>query len=123
MSPRTTELRNARLVGREGLFDVRVEAGVISALSPSQDAAPSSGVEVLDLEGQQWVGPGLRDAHVHFSTWSLTLGRLDLSTARSAKDVAVAVLERSKGAFESPAQPLVGRDFRVVSTSQLLRRQ
>ncbi|KAL8279430.1 hypothetical protein RQP46_008242 [Phenoliferia psychrophenolica] len=115
MSPRSVELQNVHLVGRDGLFDIHITSGVVSAVSASR-ATPLSvarGTEVLDLEGKQWIGPGLRDAHVHFSTWSLTLGRLDLSAARSAKDVAQAVREHSKGGVENARQPLIGLNFRV----------
>ncbi|KAK4705606.1 hypothetical protein P7C70_g594, partial [Phenoliferia sp. Uapishka_3] len=121
MSPRVVELLHARLVGQDGLFTVRTSDGVISSIqhssSPASPYVPTSSypteIETWDLEGKHWVGPGLRDAHTHFSTWSLTLTRLDLSAARSATDVAQSVLRRSKEPFESPSQVLVGRDFRV----------
>ncbi len=74
-------LRNLRLGGR--VLDLRIEAGVITEIG----AALGDGD---DFDGR-WVSPGLWDNHVHFTQWTLTSQRIDLSAATSAEEAAALV--------------------------------
>jgi predicted amidohydrolase YtcJ len=53
--------------------------------------------ERVDLDGR-CVVPGFTDAHVHFLEWSLSLGRLDLSSTRSHATVLTAAANATAGA-------------------------
>ena len=48
---------------RAGIYDIRIEDGLIKAIAPDLDAAPSE--ETLDARGLT-IAPGLIDTHVHF---------------------------------------------------------
>ncbi|KAM0749855.1 hypothetical protein T439DRAFT_381413 [Meredithblackwellia eburnea MCA 4105] len=117
-------IKNVNLVGLDGVYDLVISKGCIAAISRTTggdlatSSSPTSNLpegeqEVVDGKGKVWVGPGLRDAHTHFSTWALTQTRLDLSSATSAKETGEMVLARYKEPSEDPSAVLVGRDFRV----------
>lgn len=112
MSPPPIRFLRARLVGRPGLFTIDVGGGRISTITsnPATDGAPG---ETVDLRGEHWIGPGLSDAHVHFSTWALAESRLDLSQARSAEQTREIVRKRAE--VGGTGEVIVGANFRVVS--------
>jgi predicted amidohydrolase YtcJ len=89
-------LGNARL--GSATVDLRIEDGVIAEVG-------SIGGGDVDLGGR-WVSPGLWDHHVHFTQWTLTSQRIDLSAAASARQAAeiMAAAPRS--------ELLVGAGFR-----------
>jgi predicted amidohydrolase YtcJ len=74
-------------------------AGRIAALPITRDGRVARGVEAwegdasqvsnerIDLDGRT-ILPGLADAHVHFRTWAIERARVDLSGARSVREVA-----------------------------------
>lgn len=80
--------------------DVRVENGIIAELGEGLGAPD------VDLAGR-WLIPGLWDHHVHFTQWTLTSQRIDLSSAASAAEAA----ELLRGADES-AGIVIGANFR-----------
>ncbi len=104
-------LRNARFGGK--LHDVSIENGVIAAITTAGEL-PGPADEV-DVAGR-WLLPGLWDNHVHYSQWSLSAQRLDLSAASSAAEAARAVGAALRGlpdqAAEADALPFVGVGFR-----------
>ena len=77
-------LRNARRYGGGAPIDILLSEGRIAAISPAGRGVTEG--EQLDLEGR-YVGPGLWDAHVHFSQWVVQRRRVDLARTRSAADV------------------------------------
>lgn len=78
-------MRGARLVGREGVWDVRISRGVIRDIDAHIRA--EHGEETLDLAGR-WLIPGLWDAHVHLMQWAQVARRFDVSPAASAAEAA-----------------------------------
>ncbi len=78
--PRVTLRPGAPLVGVRVVGDRVTEIG---------ELRPAPGEEVLDAPGS--LLPGFVDAHVHLGLWSRTLGRVDLSGARSAVEAAALV--------------------------------
>lgn len=92
-------IRNARLAGRTGAderrVDVQIAGGQIVALTPHGSNSSGGGVsgtghldaEVIDAEGR-WLLPGLWDEHVHLSQWAMNRRRIDLSNAESAAEAA-----------------------------------
>ena len=107
----TLLLTDARLVGAEGdPVDVLVAGGRVASIAPAGTTAPAA-AEVVPLDGR-WLGPSLRDAHVHFSQWAMLQQRLDLSEAASAAEAA-AMVRASLG--ERPlarGERFVGHGFR-----------
>ena len=89
-------LSNLRLGGRP--VDLRVEDGLIAEIGPSLGAGD-------DFAGR-WVSPGLWDHHVHFTQWTLTSRRVDLSSAGSALEAAAIIGAAVDGG------PVVGANFR-----------
>ncbi|MCM6762205.1 amidohydrolase family protein [Rathayibacter sp. ZW T2_19] len=100
-------LRGARLLGSAEPVDVLVREGRIDAVGAVDDRA----AEVHELDGR-WLLPGLWDEHVHFSQWSMTAPRLDVSSAGSAADVAAAVRDRLAVSPAGAATTLVGYGYR-----------
>ncbi|TFC01401.1 amidohydrolase [Cryobacterium adonitolivorans] len=101
-------LRNGRLPGSDDLVDVRIDDGLITSigyLAPTSDR--SAATRTVDL-GERWITPGLWDNHVHFSQWSQTSRRLDVSDATSARAAADLVADRLA------AVPAVGEHDRLV---------
>lgn len=115
----STLFKNARLVDKEGTFDVLISQGTIVSIrlstpSPQPTASISASTETIDLGSKYFIAPSLVDHHVHFSAWTLNKSRLDLSTAKSAKQAVQLVkerLEQEEGQDEK--EPFVARDFRV----------
>lgn len=72
--PINTLVRGGRLVspadGRDGLFDIGIEAGKIAFVRPTADQPDPSSVRVIDATGQI-VTPGLIDLHAHLY-WGAT---------------------------------------------------
>jgi predicted amidohydrolase YtcJ len=100
-------LRGAALDGT--VADVRVEAGVVTAIGP--DLPPVPGAETVDLDGRVLL-PGLWDAHVHFDQWTLARRRLDLGPAGSAAEAAALVAARLRADPPEAGIALVGHGFR-----------
>ncbi|MEC5184423.1 putative amidohydrolase YtcJ [Cryobacterium sp. MP_3.1] len=101
-------LRNGRLPGSDDLVDVRVDDGLITSigyLAPASGHSPAT--KTVDL-GERWITPGLWDNHVHFSQWSQTARRLDVSDATSARAAADMVAARLA------AVPAAGKHDRLV---------
>jgi len=80
----TLTLRGARRYDGGEPIDVVVRDGVIAELGPAGAVAPAG--EVVDAGGR-WIGPGLWDAHVHFTQHVIRRRRIDLTETRSAEDV------------------------------------
>lgn len=74
--------------------DLVLRDGVIAAMAPA-GTVPHVG-EVVDADGR-WVGPGLWDAHVHFTQYVNRRRRLDLTGTRTADDV-LDVVRRARAA-------------------------
>ena len=110
-------LRNGRLPGSDDLVDVRIDDGQITSIGylPPNDGALSDGANpvprTVDL-GERWIVPGLWDNHVHFSQWSQTARRLDVSEATSAQAAADLVATRLAAAPAGGHDRLVGFGFR-----------
>jgi predicted amidohydrolase YtcJ len=102
-------LRNARTYDGGAPLDIRLIDGLIAEVGPagSVDAA----AEAIDLDGR-YVGPGLWDAHVHFTQWVITQRRVDLSATRSAVDVIDAVRRALASGFPLTDGVLMGYGYR-----------
>ncbi|ROS78737.1 amidohydrolase [Cellulomonas sp. PhB143] len=129
MPTTVTLLRDARVPGRDGRFDVLVDdAGTVTvraaaaavaapAADPGRRPAPAAGPVVVDLEGR-WVVPGLWDEHVHMLQWSLAQARVDLSATRSAAEALQVVADHLAVLPDAGAHPrgvadvVVGFGFR-----------
>lgn len=92
-------LANARL--GHGPVDIRIENGLITEIGTGLEG------ESRDDLGGRWVSPGLWDNHVHFTQWTLTSQRTDLSFVESAAEAA-----RLIGAASSGQALLIGGGFR-----------
>ncbi|WP_261165167.1 amidohydrolase [Microbacterium sp. Marseille-Q6965] len=100
-------LANARLSDHDGLVDIAVADGTISAVHPA-GVGPRAG-QRLDLDGR-WVLPGLWDAHIHATQWVTAGRRLDLAAAKSASEALHIAAGRLAG--RDPARALIGYGFR-----------
>lgn len=83
-------LADARLPGRAGPVDVRIDGGVVSDIAPAGTGPRSTAARRVELDGR-WLIPGLYDRHVHFSQWAMSSRRLDLGGAESAAAAAALV--------------------------------
>lgn len=99
-------LSNLRLGDR--IVDLRIEGGVITEIGEELGTTEGlGGDEGLGEDfGGRWVSPGLWDHHVHFTQWTLTSQRIDLSGARSAREAAEIV------AAVGGSDLIVGANFR-----------
>lgn len=111
-------IRNVRLLGADGPYDVTVEHGMVTAVVAKGDARHAeSGFAGDEIDaGGRWAIPGLWDCHTHFTQWAKTLGRLDLIGAHSAGE-AMAMLrahldERRAAGTLDPNGFVVGMRFR-----------
>lgn len=105
----TLTLRGVRPYDAGDPVDVVVRDGRIAAIAPTGTA--SSAGEVVEAEGR-WIGPGLWDAHVHFTQHVIRRRRLDLTETHSAADVLDIVRRaRAEGAPLSGGM-LMGYGFR-----------
>lgn len=104
-------LRGGRLGTSGRPVDLRIEAGVITALSPASLGVAGPGTEVIGLDGRAVV-PGLWDHHVHVDQWSLTSQWVDLAGARGPEEVVALVRRRLERGGPAPGLPLVGYGYR-----------
>lgn len=88
----TLTLRGARPYDGGEPIDVVVRDGIVAAITPAGATDPVG--EVVDTAGR-WLGPGLWDAHVHFTQHVIRRRRLDLTETRSADDV-LAIVRRAR---------------------------
>ncbi|WIB12126.1 amidohydrolase [Curtobacterium sp. MCPF17_052] len=65
--------------------------------------------EVVEADGA-WLGPGLRDHHVHFDQWALMRQRIDVQDCASAEETADRLAEAARTAL--PDRVLVGHGYR-----------
>jgi len=107
-SPTTLTLRNARPYGGEPV-DVVIRDGRIASVDAVGTAAADG--EVVDLAGRS-VGPGLWDAHVHFTQWVIQRRRVDLTDTHSATDVLDAVRRAVADGAPLTDGLLIGYGFR-----------
>ncbi|MDR6970337.1 amidohydrolase family protein [Leifsonia shinshuensis] len=98
--------------GVDGLVDVVLDEGRISAVQPAGTATDVGTVERIPLDGR-WVVPGLWDQHVHFTQWAQTARRLDVSRAASAAEAAALVRERAVRERAAGASGASGDDVLV----------
>ena len=104
----TLRLRSARLVPTGEVRDIVIRAGRCTVVAVDSASAVD---EMVDLAGR-WVLAGLWDRHVHFEQWALSRGRLDLSRAESAAEVARLVGERVRSDPPASGLTLEGFGFR-----------
>nr|MDQ2698407.1 amidohydrolase [Actinomycetota bacterium] len=83
-------LADARLPGRAGPVDVRIDGGVVSEVAPAGMGSLTPAHRRVGLDGR-WLILGLYDRHVHFSQWAMSTRRLDLAGAGSAAAAAALV--------------------------------
>lgn len=113
-------LRTVRRVGTSGApADVLVVDGRIAAIGPAgtvdvpraADIPPGTvlDVEVVEADGA-WLGPGLRDHHVHFDQWALMRQRVDVQDCTSAEETADRLADAARTAL--PDHVLVGHGYR-----------
>lgn len=101
-------LRDARLPGRDELFQLVVDGGRVVALAPTVDVGDA---EIVQLEGRTVI-PGLWDAHVHATQWASARHRLDLRHVESAAEAADAVRAAAQARSEDRDTVLVGVGMR-----------
>ncbi|WP_244971362.1 amidohydrolase [Paramicrobacterium chengjingii] len=99
-------LTRARLIDSPHPVDIELTDAVITDIRPTA-SRPATG-EPIDVDGRVVI-PGLWDHHVHFTLWSITSKRVDVSGATSAAETA-ALLGRA--ARQHHDGPLVGVGFR-----------
>ena len=101
-------LRGVRAYGGGDPLDVLVRDGLIAGIAPAGTLEPA-GAEVVRADGR-FVGPGLWDAHVHFTQWLIRRRRIDLSPARSAAET-LRIVERALTDRDGDG-PVIGYGFR-----------
>lgn len=111
-------LREARLLRADpmeagppdGAVDVRIRNGRVTEIAPAgelgEDGAPS-----VDLAGRVLM-PGLWDAHVHFTQWTIQRSRFDLAGTASAQEVLDRTREVLQGSPPAPGAVVTGYGFR-----------
>ena len=87
-------LRHLRSPRGASMFDLRVQDGRVVEMAPS--LTPPRDVEIVECDGRVLL-PGLWDMHVHVGQWALHRGRIDLSSATSASEVAAVLGAASAG--------------------------
>lgn len=115
-------IRGVRLVpvsasAPDGLVDVRVSRGVVTAVKPG--LVPDADENVLDAEGR-WLLPGLWDAHVHMQQWARALWQHDLSGTTSPADVVQCVGDAARH-LDGAGRPdalVAGRGYRSGTWSR-----
>lgn len=103
-------LRVARTYDDGAPLDVRLSGGVIAAIAPTGTLAVD-GAETVDLDGR-FIGPGLWDAHVHFTQWVIQQRRVDLADTRSASDAVAVVRHAIQDGFPTTDGVLFGYGYR-----------
>ncbi|MHB1171566.1 MAG: amidohydrolase [Lacisediminihabitans sp.] len=116
-------MAGARLVGGrlvdvpvEDPVDLLIDNGRIAAIGPGLTGDDLAGAglnntDTIDLDGR-YVLPGLWDNHVHFTQWTLTSRRVDVSAAGSAVEAARTMANALASRPPEPGIPLVGFGFR-----------
>ncbi|WWD07862.1 hypothetical protein V865_005969 [Kwoniella europaea PYCC6329] len=101
----TTVIRHAPLVGypENSLYTVKVIDGTIESIDEELSGKHVNGydestVEVIDLDGKEWLSPSMIDWHVHTKLAALHSNRLNLQSCQSAKEV----LETVRLALQDP---------------------
>jgi predicted amidohydrolase YtcJ len=119
-------LTGARVIGRDGLVDVRVDAGAVTAVVPAGAPVPGPGAataggapERVELDGRTLV-PGLWDQHTHLTQWAMVRRRLDVSAATSPQHAAALVRAglADPATAPLPGRPLIGFGFRWPTWAQ-----
>ncbi len=95
-------LNNLRL--GDDVVDLRVEDGLIAEIGPNL----GTGEDFAD----RWVSPGLWDHHVHFTQWTLTSQRIDLSAATSAREAAAMAVGDGPASTALGTGLIIGANFR-----------
>ncbi|QLD13085.1 amidohydrolase [Microbacterium oleivorans] len=103
-------LRGARTYGGGEPLDVRLSGGLVGSVAPAGVLDPE-GAETIDLDGR-FVGPGLWDAHVHFTQWVIQQRRVDLAGTRSASDAVAVVRQALVNGFPTTDGVLFGYGYR-----------
>ncbi|MDF2989820.1 MAG: hypothetical protein K0S37_334 [Microbacterium sp.] len=101
-------LRSVRPYGGGDPVDVVVRDGLIAAIVPARTAAEG---EVVDLDGR-WIGPGLWDAHLHFTQWVISSRRVDVVGTSSPDEVVDAVRRALAAGVPRTDGVLVGYGYR-----------
>lgn len=112
-----TLLRTVRRVGTSGApSDVLVVDGRVTAVAPAgtldpldTDTHTGTDTEVVEAEGA-WLGPGLRDHHVHLDQWALVRRRIDVTDCGSAEETADRLAAAARTGL--PDRVLVGHGYR-----------
>jgi predicted amidohydrolase YtcJ len=87
--------------------DVLLRDGLVDAVGPGLDAPDAERVEL----GGRFLAPGMWDQHVHFGQWAAVSRRLDVSSARTAAEVATLVRARIDAGVPA-GEILLGYGFR-----------
>ncbi|GAB3595564.1 amidohydrolase [Microbacterium tumbae] len=104
----TLTLRSVRPYGAEPV-DVVIRDGLIGEIGPAGTVLAAG--EEIDGAGL-WVGPGLWDAHVHFTQHVIRRRRIDLTATHSARDVIDTVLRARSAGWPLTDGMLMGYGFR-----------
>ena len=102
-------LTGARPYGTAEPVDVFIRDGMIDAVLPTGERAAEG--EVVDVAGR-WIGPGLWDAHVHFTQHVIRRRRIDLTETTSAADVIAATVAARAADWPLADGMLMGYGFR-----------
>lgn len=101
-------LRAGRPYGQEPV-DVVVRDGVIAAIAPAGTLPPEG--EEVDLGGRS-IGPGLWDAHVHFTQWVISSRRVDVAGTGHPDEVVDVVRRAMASGAPRTDGVLVGYGYR-----------
>lgn len=97
-------ISGVRVLGHEGMKDVRIEDGRIAAITESSSA------DAPQLRGEGgWLLPGFKDAHIHLYSGAVALEGADLQGLRSLAEVQAVLQEQAERG--SPEDWVVGRGF------------
>lgn len=101
-------LRGARPYGADPV-DILVRDGLIAAIGPAGSVEAEG--EIIDVSGR-FVGPGLWDAHTHFTQHVIRQNRVDLTDTTSAAEVLVAARRALDAGHPLMDGMLMGYGFR-----------
>lgn len=108
-------LTNVRIPNRSGsgvLAEILVRDGLIARIEqPSTAVGNRAPDHVVDGDGR-WAVPGLWDNHVHMNQWALARQRIDVSGARSARELAASIAAVAAQRRAGGAPILIGYGFR-----------
>ncbi|CAH0205619.1 N-substituted formamide deformylase [Microbacterium oxydans] len=102
-------LQNVRPYDGGEPIDVVLRDGLIARVAPAGTTDAEG--ETVDGAGR-WIGPGLWDAHVHFTQHVIGRRRVDLSETRSAADVLDTVVRARANGWPLVNGMLMGYGFR-----------